>query len=964
MGWRLLTFGRLALLLPDGTDESSLTTRRRKLALLAYLALQKRPTPRSVLLDVFWGERDEDRARNSLSDALSHLRRVLGEDVIITHGADVAIAPHALTAIDAIELDHAARQGNHSRGLELYTGAFLEGVFVEGSSDFEDWSARERQRFSDMVATSCAARCLTLSRGRQWTECAATAERWLDLRPASSDAALYLMNALKAPGTREAMRRALDAYEQVVRRLARELEIQPESEVRHLAAEISKQLQASPTPQQSPAPVALHRETPMRLAEKASGGAKTRRFSRRQLIIGAGLAVTVTLGLAAVWKALPRSLATGGDVRRLSALSEAAATARPVIAIAHIDIGARDSSVAWLAEGLPALIAAKLGHVSEVEVLAPEQTLLRAGEPPSAAVVRFNAAALATGVVSRSAGQLRLSLAVHGHDGRLLAHRDLAGVDAVHIADAAAVMLLNSVDMVVDGPSLGELETSNVAAYQLYAEAQRSLGAGDMAAGTRALDAAIADDSDFVSALFTRYHLAAVALDLRTVHQLASRIALNHPRASEYDRLQVDINDAFMSGDRDRTEFLAATLIARYPHSLRAYAAAEEVYQFHGRDREASDVLARWIALAEKLAPSGSGSDPLRCPPYLLRTEMRRAAGDFDGAVADARILTELCPFSVSSWGTLAWALISSNRFDEASGAIQRMAPLSGDEPRWTIGRLLLRQRRWGSVDSAVAVWQHGGARARQDAMELAWTVARERGQFARSTRIQESVRDYGGDWVPQEYLDNLARSGRVGELRRFAAAELLRGGTAVTLSGDTLFLQGAPLRAWVWHRALFADAIARSGDTLTVRALADSLSVIGPRSFYYRDWRVHHHLRGLLLARAGHYPEALREFQAALCSLSGWTRTNLELANSFRALHRPAEAIAILRGAYAANVEAMGRYVPQSELDYHMALAFRDAGRADSAAVYGRYVRAAWAEADASVRALLDSLPAARPTR
>src|SRR5689334_22674593 len=97
-GWRLVTFGRLALVLPDGTNESSLTTRRRKLALLAYLALQRRPTPRSVLLHVFWGERDEDRARNSLSDALSHLRRVLGEDVIITRGADVTIAPHVLPA--------------------------------------------------------------------------------------------------------------------------------------------------------------------------------------------------------------------------------------------------------------------------------------------------------------------------------------------------------------------------------------------------------------------------------------------------------------------------------------------------------------------------------------------------------------------------------------------------------------------------------------------------------------------------------------------------------------------------------------------------------------------------------------------------------------------------------------------------------------------------------------------------
>ena len=79
---RLLTLGRLALVNAGGDADPSLSARRRKLALLAVVALSRRPLSRDYLAEMFWGNQPEERARHSLSSTLSHLRRVLGRDAI------------------------------------------------------------------------------------------------------------------------------------------------------------------------------------------------------------------------------------------------------------------------------------------------------------------------------------------------------------------------------------------------------------------------------------------------------------------------------------------------------------------------------------------------------------------------------------------------------------------------------------------------------------------------------------------------------------------------------------------------------------------------------------------------------------------------------------------------------------------------------------------------------------------
>jgi hypothetical protein len=124
------------------------------------------------------------------------------------------------------------------------------------------------------------------------------------------------------------------------------------------------------------------------------------------------------------------------------------------------------------------------------------------------------------------------------------------------------------------------------------------------------------------------------------------------------------------------------------------------------------------------------------------------------------------------------------------------------------------------------------------------------------------------------------------------------------------------------------------------------------------RDWALHHHVRGLLYSVQGKYADAEREFRAGEWTAAGWTRTNVELARAQLAQHHASDAIATLRDAHTAPLDAMGRYVPHSEVDWWLVRAFTANGQRDSALVYASYLRDVWKRADPPIRARLDSLP------
>src|SRR5688500_20352266 len=93
---RLKTLGSLDLRAPDGTILQPILRQPKRIALLAYLSIEKPGQfhRRDELLGLFWPESDLRGGRASLSQAIHFLRQYLGKDAIVDRGADeIGIAP-------------------------------------------------------------------------------------------------------------------------------------------------------------------------------------------------------------------------------------------------------------------------------------------------------------------------------------------------------------------------------------------------------------------------------------------------------------------------------------------------------------------------------------------------------------------------------------------------------------------------------------------------------------------------------------------------------------------------------------------------------------------------------------------------------------------------------------------------------------------------------------------------------
>ena len=140
-------------------------------------------------------------------------------------------------------------------------------------------------------------------------------------------------------------------------------------------------------------------------------------------------------------------------------------------------------------------------------------------------------------------------------------------------------------------------------------------------------------------------------------------------------------------------------------------------------------------------------------------------------------------------------------------------------------------------------------------------------------------------------------------------------------------------------------------GDTVGLAARADSVLLLGSRSGYGRDQRLHHHVRGLLYAARRRDDAAADELRRAIYSLNmGYTRTNMALASVLMHQRKWPEAIAVLQPVLRGPLEASNYYVTRTEVHDQLAQAWDSvSGPAarDSAATHYAAVAKSWARAD-----------------
>ena len=232
MTLRLRTFGSVYLT-KDGSLLTGPAGQRRLLALLTVVAAAgERGISRDKVLALLWSEGEPEKSRHALTQALYHTRKALGADNVFLNGPDLRVNPDVLSS-DLSDFQRAFDAGRLEDAADLYSGAFLDGFYLNGDPGFDFWVSSERDRlarqYGELVSTLAdrAAAARDLVAERRWRE------RLVDHDPLNGAAIARLMACVIAVGDDSAALQYARADEAQMRS---ELDLPPDGCVTDLVA--------------------------------------------------------------------------------------------------------------------------------------------------------------------------------------------------------------------------------------------------------------------------------------------------------------------------------------------------------------------------------------------------------------------------------------------------------------------------------------------------------------------------------------------------------------------------------------------------------------------------------------------------------------------------------------------------------------------------------------------------------
>ncbi len=233
-GLEIRLFGGLQLTL-NGSPLSGFTSHK-VAALLAFLAVERRPHSRETLAALLWGGLPDVDARNNLRQTLTNLRKLVGPYLLIDRET-VAFRPVETCVVD-VEAFIACLQGGEKQAAETrverwqaatewYVGDFLAGFVVRDAPEYEEWLLAQRARYRELAMHSLHALTELLTAQGEYARAVESAARLLALDPWREEAHRQLMRLKARTGQRSA---AIAQYELCRQVLEQELGVEPSAE--------------------------------------------------------------------------------------------------------------------------------------------------------------------------------------------------------------------------------------------------------------------------------------------------------------------------------------------------------------------------------------------------------------------------------------------------------------------------------------------------------------------------------------------------------------------------------------------------------------------------------------------------------------------------------------------------------------------------------------------------------------
>jgi DNA-binding SARP family transcriptional activator len=970
---RLNTLGGIRVL-ADGAAVTGAAAQPRRLAVLALLARAGRTgVTREKVLALLWPDEAEDRARRSLNQAIYSLRRDLGAEEALIGTKDLRLNLDVIE-VDVAEFQDAVESNDLDRAVRLYGGPFLDGFFVPRSPEFERWVEAER---AVLAREYSGALERVAARATRDGDTAAAVIHWRKLAagdPLNGRVALSVMRALVAAGDLNGAIQHARLHEAL---LDQELGLPPDRDIAEYARELRANADSKPgrggseavasirpapvvsasatsaadlppavSSAPAPSPAALP-EPPLRSREMSAGS-----WRRVRLVatVAGGATIVAALGFA-----LLRAKTTGS-----------ASSARSIVAVGAInDYASSDSS--GVGRALRDMLATNLARASEITVISGSRLLeverqMNGGAPSvPGAIVPVARQAGATTLIDGAlyplgTDTLRLDLRVTNlHNGNVLRAYTVTGRDPFALADSATARLVDYLGAAAPRGSVADAMTRSVTAYRLYEEGLRSFYLGDIDASRRLFEAALADDSAFAMAA---YYSARATRSSRSQYltRLRRAVALA-AHASDRERLIIESGWA-EANNSPRLMAIADTLASRYPTEVEGHYYLGRALVNAGMFEQAVIPLHR-VELMDSLSLRGGDPRCAACDALLQQTVSYELADSMQAAERVARRWIAARPKAWLAYVELGRILAAVGRVEEAREAYRTAATLNPAEAHWEpISTLWVRTGQFAKADELLrAEIGKGGPQP-----EPHWFLAISLRYQGRLQEALGEARAYrrglaGVDHVAPDAAEPAAllEAQVLRELGRYReSAALFDSISRFRVAGAD---SSAPESGRVWSLTHRAGALAAAGDTGRLELLADTIETLGAGSNLARDQRLHHHVRGLLLAARGDDSTAVKEFRRGIFSTTfGYTRTNVDMGKSLIRLDRYAEAVAVLQAALRGSLEAANLYATHSEIRLVLAEAHARAGDRDRAAQELAWVQRAWRAADPQLRVQLDA--------
>jgi len=657
----LRTLGGTDLRDPVGNELRPVLAQSKRLALLTFISLAA-PSGfcrRDTVIGLFWPDLDDEHARGSLRQALTFLRRTLGEDVVVTRGDDEIGVDRSALWCDQAAFVNACDEQRHADALELYRGPFLDGLFVtDAAPEFERWVDEQRdglRRRAGVCAWALAAK-LRLTGDRAGA--AAMARRAAALAPDDEGELAKLVTFLDEQGDRAG---ALTVHDEFARRLRHDFDADPSPETQALIRGVRARAVAAPSAAGSEsAPATLPGTSGVGIEAAQRPMHRDRRW---WLVAGVG----VSLAASALAYA-------GYRTRRPDQLT---------IAVLPIEDLGGDTAQAYVAEGLSDQLVTDLAQTGTLRVISSRtmNRYRRSNMTAREIAAELHADAIIMGTMQRLDDTVRMTAQlVLGGDERAIWAQGFEGSrgDLLRIQSEVARQVVQRLRRATgggqrDGPE--RVRRFDPEALDLYIR-------GRFWWNRRGRDGLLSSID-----LFTRALAADPTFALAYSGMADAYVQLGYGSLLAPD-------DAFPKAEAAASQALALDPTLAEPHAALGFVQMYYRWDWASADKEFQRAL--------ELSPSYATGHEW----YGL---FLTAMGRFAEAGAQERRARELDPLSSAVAGTSGWVMFYSGQLDSAAEALRIALRFN---PGFDLGHLYLGRvyQATGQLDSALAEYAAIGA--------------------------------------------------------------------------------------------------------------------------------------------------------------------------------------------------------------------------------------------------------------